>query len=275
MKPENYRGLEQTDDSPEGELLDQMVAEAVEYVHVRAKPEVIETLRKTDNTSATMGALTYKISRGLLERHREAGLNFEVDMNLAMGLATETLDILGEVAERVNPDAAMNIDRVKQDALLHTVSLHGKQLDKEDDPRIREEAKVALRNYMADGSTDMAFNYINQRAKSDGLNTNDMKRRGSQMAMDSMQKSAGAKNKLAAGVQAGLAPPPPVEGIPPPMTDAPPQGMPPPPQGQAPPLMSTPQQGMAPPPQQGGLPPPPPPPTLGNPPGQKPLMGGM
>ena len=203
MKAEEYQGLEQTDDSPEGLLLDQLVAEAVEYVHVKARDQVVDALRKTDNTAATMGAITYKMSRGLLEKHRERGLNFDIDMNLAMGLATETIDMLGEVVERVNPNAAMNLDKVKEDALLHTVALHGEQLDKEDNPEVRAQAKAAMRGYMQDGSVDAAFGYMNQRASVEGLNTNDMMRQGGEMAKASMGKQA-QRHPIAAGVEQGL-----------------------------------------------------------------------
>ena len=191
-----------------------MVAEAVEYVHVKNPEGVVKALNSAEDTAQTIGAITYKITRGLLEKHQKQGLTFDVDMDLAMGLATETVDILTEVAERVNPNANMGTDKLKHDALLHATALHGEQYTKEhgDTEQTRTEARTQMRDYMQQGATDVAFDYINKRAESEGLNTNDMMRAGNKVL-------TGGKKPLASAVEQGVqtqqeAAPPPVMGQP-------------------------------------------------------------
>jgi hypothetical protein len=199
-------------DAEQQELLSQMVAEAVDYIHGKARGEIINQLDNAVDVSETMAAITYKTTRGLLERHKKQGMSMEMDMSLAMGLATEVLDMQVEMWERMNPETQMDTQRLREDALLRTLMAHAENVG--DDPAAKEEAAMMLRGFMQDGSVDQAFGYVNQRAANDGLDIEAIIRAGNQMltrnhAEDPQMQSRRARataqpTPMAAGVQQGL-----------------------------------------------------------------------
>jgi len=183
------------------DLLDQMVAEAVDYIHGKARTQVVEQLRNSTNTSETIAAITYKVSRGIIERHKQDGMAMDIGMDFAVGLAAEIIDMQIEMMERINPGFAenSNMQRVREDAMMRAITLHGEQV--EDTPENREEASVMLRGMMQDGTADKAFGYVNNRADQDGLNVDDMMRRGN-------EQTTGQRKPLTGAIRAGLNPAP-------------------------------------------------------------------
>ncbi len=186
-------------EGPTGELLTQLIAEAVEYIHDKARDQVVEKLTASENTSETIAAITYKLSRGLLEKHKEQGLAIDIEMDLAMGLATEIIDMQLEILERIRPDLGAQAQKLREDALLRTMMIHAEQM--EGNPDAKADAEVMMRSFIQDGTADTAFNYINKRAAQEGLNTDDMIRTGNKAVE---QMVGGGPAPVAEGVQQGL-----------------------------------------------------------------------
>lgn len=180
---------------PTPDLLNQLVAEAVDYIHGTAREQVVKQLSNADDTSETMAAITYKTAEGILSRYKKKGLDAELD--LAMGLATEVIDMQMEILERINPGVAeTNQQRLREDALLRTIVIYAE--NQEDTPEVQAQAKEMLASFAQEGAVDTAFNYVNNRAAQDGLNVDDMIRRGNDMAA---QAVGGGQRPVAAGIE--------------------------------------------------------------------------
>ena len=183
----------------EQELMSQMIAEAVEYIHGKARDQIVEQLRSAEDTADTMAGITYKLTRGLIDKHREQGMAMDMGMDFAIGLATEVIDMQMEMLERIQPGIANSGQKLREDVLLKTVMLHAEETG--GSPEAKEQAQQMLRGMMQDGSVDQAFGYVNQRAAQEGLNVEDMIRRGNTMAQEMV---GGGQKPVAAGVQQGL-----------------------------------------------------------------------
>ena len=116
----------------------------------------------------------------------------DITMDMAMGLATGIIDMLMEIQERINPGMSENTNtqRLREDTLLKTTMLHGEQMG--DAPETKEEAQSMLRGLMEDGTVDRAFGYVNRRANEEGLNVDDMMRRGNEMLTGQRRPVTGA-----------------------------------------------------------------------------------
>lgn len=189
-------------ESEEVDFINQIVAEAVEYLHVKNLDRVVDLLSKTDDTAGTIGALAYKTTRGLLEKHKKAGMSLDIEMDTAMGVATEVIDMIMEINQRVNADTTMDEQRVREDALLQVMMQHSKELS--DDEISRDDAAVMLRGMMQDGTVDEAFGYVNRRAKDEGLNINDIIRKGDDLRDKAMTERGPQKKPVSAGVEQAL-----------------------------------------------------------------------
>jgi len=187
-------------DPREGELVEAMILDSMEYIHGKGSKDIVKLLGESDNTSQTMATIAYKVVRGVAEKNK-ATAQVEMDMDMLMGVATEAIDMITEVAQSANEiGAGPEVERLKEDTLLKMTVMHGEQLG-EINPEQRQAAATDLRDYMSDGGTQKAFDYINTRAKEEGLNPNDMMRAGNEAA-------TGYKNpirdKLAEGISRGL-----------------------------------------------------------------------
>lgn len=177
--------------------LDQLIAEAIDYIHGKGRDAIIEQLDNSDDTSGTMAAITYKVSKALLERHKK-DRSLDITMDLAMGLATEVIDMQVEMLERMNPGLTnnTNVNRLREDALLKTTIMHGEQLEKEGGPSLKDDARVMLADFIRDGTADNAFQYVNKRANQEGLNVDDMMRKGNEMLTGKRRPIAAAVDNL-------------------------------------------------------------------------------
>lgn len=185
-------------DTPDADFTNQLIAEAIDYIHGKAKTEIVDLLTKTEDTSGTMGAMAFKITKGLLDKHKDAGMAMDIEMNVAMGLATEVIDMQLEILERVQTETPFDPQRLREDSLIKAITMYGEQF--EDDPEAKEAASTMLRGMIQDGTTDKAFGYINKRASQEGANLQDMKRQG----MGLLETNAPQKTPMAEGVQRGL-----------------------------------------------------------------------
>ncbi len=223
-------------DGREAEVVEDMILDAMEYIHGKGTEEIVKALKTSTDMTTSLSAIAYKVVRGVAEKNK-ATSRVAFDMDMMMGVATEAIDMLMEVAEASNqvlPGA--NMDRIREDTLLKMTMLHGEQLGEPSDEQ-KGSAQADLRDYMSDGGTQKAFDYINTRAKEEGLNPNDMMRAGNELAF-------GTKHPLAAAVQerTGRVKPSPLmpAQVPPALTEAPQAAPLPPGHEGRPPLMPDP-----------------------------------
>ena len=185
-------------------FIDQLSAEAVEYIHEDARKEVLDAITNTDNTAEAIAATTYKVTKGLLEKHKPVGLSLEADMGHALALGSEVTDMLVEIVEATQPKAVIDFDSLREESLLRATVMHGEDVEKIGDPEAKEEAQVMYANMIADGTVDQGMAYVNERSKTLGLNTNDMMRKGTEAGTKWAQDYAAAKDPLAEGIKKGM-----------------------------------------------------------------------
>lgn len=173
-------------DPRETELFDKMVLDTMEYIHGVATEEIVKVLENSVDTVRSMATIAYKAVRGVAEKN-QATAQIEMDMDMMMGLTAETIEMVEEivVASGQMPQGA-NSEQMRQDTMLRVAVLHGEQLESAGfTDEQRQMAETDLRDYMSDAGMDKAFNYINDRAKSEGVNPEDMKRAGNEMVFGS------------------------------------------------------------------------------------------
>lgn len=211
-------GMFPDDGTVDADFLNMLSAEAIEYIHGTSKDEVVDVLTNTDDTAQAVGAAAYKITKGLMTKHKPDALSLEADMSHATALATEVTDMLIEVVEAAQPNAALDVNKLREEALLRAVVMHGEDVDKSADETTREEAQAIYATMMQNGEVDEAYSYVNRRSQELGINTADTERKGIQQGIKWAESSASVFNKkpVAEGVQQGLeaqAAPPPPQGL--------------------------------------------------------------
>lgn len=212
-------------DPREVELVDNMRLDALEYIHGTAFEQIKDLLTKSKNPPDTMATIAYKAVRGVAEKNK-ATATIEMDMDMMMGVMTDTIDMVTEVAEAAGQvPPGTNVQQLKEDTLLKATVMHGEQVERT--PENKAAAATDLRDYTADRGTDKAFNYVNQRAKAEGIDPQSMVRSGNELLYGSVNP---VEDKLKDGVKRGLMdqareapppgyadsmgePPPPAEGL--------------------------------------------------------------
>ena len=185
-------------DSRELELVEDMQADVLEYIHGVGTEQIINLLDESVNTSETMAVIAYKAVRGVAEKHK-ATARVEMDMDMMLGVTTDAIDMIVEVAEAAGQvHKTMNIQQLKEDTLLRTTVMHGEQVPQTEENRQR--AATDLRDYVADGA-DKAFDYVNKRAQAEGINPQNMVRAGNEMLYGTRTP---VEDKLKEGVRKGL-----------------------------------------------------------------------
>ena len=127
---------------------------------------------------------------------------------MAMGVATEVIDMQMELLGAVDKTINANPAKMREDALLYTMMQHAEMMA--DDPNAQSDAAVQLRGMMQDGSVDEAFGYINERSAEEGINVDDMIRRGDDLRSRAEEGRAAKSgpgpqmNPMAEGVQQGV-----------------------------------------------------------------------
>lgn len=191
---------EQTPVDPrEAEVVENMKLDVMDYLYGRGFDGVVESLSSTTDTTAAMATIAYRAVRGAAEKNK-ATAQVEMDMDMMLGVATEAIDMITEVAQasdQLVPGA--NTMRIKEDALLKMTALHGEQMTAEGKltPEVKEQARTDMRDYMNSPGVDKAFAYVNDRASAEGVNPNDMIRAGNELVI-------GQRRPLQVAVKQGL-----------------------------------------------------------------------
>ena len=189
---EEYRA-----DPREAELVEDMTLDAMDYIFGKGSKAIVEMLESSTDTSQTIANAAYKCVRSVAENHK-ATAQVEMDMDMLLGVATECIDMVTEVGETGDQlIKGANVEQIKQDALLKLTALHGQQIEGEDGftTEQQEMASTDMRDYMSDGGTQKAFDYVNKRATAEGLNPNDMMRSGNEAVFGTKEPVADAVTK--------------------------------------------------------------------------------
>jgi len=166
------------DGSVDSDFLNMLSAEAIQYIHEDATKQIVEVLTNTGDTAEAVAATTYKITKGLMDRHKPEAISLEADLNHAMALGAEVTDMLIEVAQAAQPDAQLDVEKLREEALLRATVMHGEDVEARNDPEAKQEAAVMYAGMMEDGTVDEALSYADTRSVELGLNTNDTMRKG-------------------------------------------------------------------------------------------------
>ena len=191
---EEYRA-----DPREAELVEEMTLDAMDYIFGKGSDAIVEMMESSTDTSQSIATAAYKVVRSTAEKHK-ATAQVEMDMDMLLGVATECIDMVTEVAETSNQVVkGVNVQQIKEDALLKLTALHGQQMEGEEGFTEEQQQMAAtdLRDYMSDGGTQKAFDKYNVRARAEGLNPNDVMRAGNEAVF-------GTKTPVADGVTKGL-----------------------------------------------------------------------
>lgn len=189
-------------DSREAELVEEMRLDVMDWIHGKASEGIVKSYKESTDTALTTGALAYKATK-IAATNQQRFARAEMDMDMMLGVVTEAIDMLTEVAEtaKVIPPGT-DMTRLREDSLLRATTIHGETLEntgpqKGFSPDQKAAAQADLRDYMSDGGTQKAFDYVNRRAHADGQNPYDMMRAGNEAVF-------GAKHPLRDGIKKGL-----------------------------------------------------------------------
>jgi hypothetical protein len=187
-------------DPREADLVETMILDSMEYIHGKGFEPIVKQLKTSTDTQATMAAIAYKTVRGVAEKNK-ATARVDMDMDMLMGVTTECIDMVTEVAQAAGQvEPGSNVQQLKEDVLLKVTVLHGEQMQDENGQfpiEMKQAAAADLRDYMSDAGAQKAMDYVNNRAKAEGVNPQDMIRAGNEAVF-------GSKNPLAEGVNRGL-----------------------------------------------------------------------
>ncbi len=169
------------------DLVNSLVSQVEKYIHGPAREQIITQIEQNP-TADTLAEITYSTIIGIDQQSVERGS--PVDIDVLMGVATETIDLLVEIMEAMG--VQMNPDEIREETLLKIVMLHMQAV--ENDPEEKAAAEQLLATLAEDGTLEQSMQYIEQRA---GSSQEEMAAAGQQMA-------APQQTPVAAGVRQGL-----------------------------------------------------------------------
>lgn len=165
------------------ELVDRLVSQIEKVIHGQGRGSILKQLEQSP-TADTLATIVYQMIVNL--EARAAARGGPLDIDVLMGVATDTIDMLIEIA------AAMGIEIAPDETLIKVLLLHMKEV--EDDPEEKAAAAELLEQMTADGSMEMSMAYVNERADA---SLEQMQAMGAQM-IGPQQKP------LVAGIKQGL-----------------------------------------------------------------------
>jgi hypothetical protein len=197
-------------DPREAEVVEAMILDSMEYIHGKGFEPIVKELKTAADPAATMATIAYKCVRGVAEKNK-ATAQVDMDMDMMMGVTTECIDMVVEVAEAANEiPRGTNVEQLKQDTLLRVTALHGDTLEQAeggftDDMKLS--AQADMRDYIDSPGAQKALDYVNERAAAEGLNPNAMMRQGQEMLIEKdaiVGVNLPRRTPVAEGVQQGL-----------------------------------------------------------------------
>lgn len=168
-----------------------IVDEITNYIHGPARDHIISTFTNEQGDIAeTIAAMSYRIVRESIDKVEGQG---PVDIDIVLGVATETIDLLLEILDALG--VKYDPEEMREDTLLRMTALHMEQVG--NDPEQKAIAQAALEEMMVDGSYQEAMGAAEGMMRKHGVDPSQAAQAGEQMAM-------GPRDELSQGVSRGL-----------------------------------------------------------------------
>ena len=169
-----------------------LVDSVSDYLHGDARDQVAQSLAGAgDKLAETMASITYQVVTQVAE---QASGEMDLEIDMLLGVATETIDFLIEIAQAVGAPVG-DLDDLRGRVLMLTVQAHMAKV--QDDPEEVAAAKELLAQMMEDGTFDQGMAYVNSKIQAEGLDPANIQAQGVRMAQPQ-------PDPLAAGVRQGL-----------------------------------------------------------------------
>ena len=169
------------------DLVNRLVSQVEKTLHGPAREQILGQLEQNPTADA-VAEITYQIVTGLEGQAEQGGAPVELD--ILMGVATETIDMLVEIMEAMG--IKLNPEEMGEESLMKMVLLHMKAV--EGDPEQKAAAQELLASLAEDGTVDETMAHINGKASA---SPEEMQAAGAQMG-------APQRKPVAAAVQQGL-----------------------------------------------------------------------
>ena len=169
------------------ELVNRLVSQVEKHIHGPQREQILSQLEQNPTADA-LAEVTYKTIMGIDKQAADRGA--AVDIDVLLGVATETIDMLIEIMQAMGIE--LNVDEMREETLLKLVMLHMQAV--EGDPEEKAAAEELLVALTADGTMESSMRHISEKADA---STEQMQMAGQQMAEPQ-------RKPLAAGVQQGL-----------------------------------------------------------------------
>jgi hypothetical protein len=165
-----------------------------ETIHGPARERILQTFEQDPSPKAAAGVL-YKPARQAIGQAEQAGV--EVEEEFIFSVVADGIDMLAEILEAMGQleDSEQALNEFRQATLMEVLMLHAEQVG--DDPDQRQAAQQALAMYAEDGTLDQVIGTVEKQAKGAGLDPEQLRAEGQQMAMPK-------RDPVAEGVEQGL-----------------------------------------------------------------------
>lgn len=167
--------------------VDKLNKQVEQHIHGRKREQILDQFSRNPTADA-VASITYDLIRKMDEQASQR--NSPLELDVLMGVATETIDILVEIMEAMGIN--MDPNEMREEALMKMVLLHMQFV--EDDPEEKAAAQELLMALQEGGEFDQGMEYIQKRASA---SPEELQAAGA--AMVSPQQTP-----MAAGVQQGL-----------------------------------------------------------------------
>ena len=169
------------------QLVNTLVSQVEQHIHGESREQILSQLEQNP-TADTLAKVTHDTIMSMDQQAEERGA--PLDIEVILGVATETIDLLIEIMEAMGVD--LNLDEMREETLIKLVMLHMQMV--EGDPEEKAAAQEMLIALSADGTMEQSMMHINKKADA---SEDQMQAAGTAMA-------APKPNPVAAGVRQGL-----------------------------------------------------------------------
>jgi hypothetical protein len=169
------------------QLVDSLNSQVEKYIHGPHREDILALLEQSPTADA-VAEVTHKAVMAIDAQASERGAPVELDV--LMGVATETIDMLIEIMQAMGIE--LNVGEVREESLLKVVMLHMESVG--DDPEQKAAAQEMLAVLTEDGTMQKSMAHIDGKADA---STKEMQVAGQQMV-------APKQKPLTAGIQRGL-----------------------------------------------------------------------
>lgn len=153
-----------------------MVSGLRSHIFGKGEQGIVEQMAQADEIGRVMGEITFALVQEAAHQAEENGR--ELSMDILMGVATEVIDDLAELAIASGMEVQ---DKDREYALLFAQQLYVDNSNPSDDER--NIAKQSLAAMKEDGSVDTATKYVQQRGAEEGVDPFDVEHMGDKPSM--------------------------------------------------------------------------------------------